>query len=64
MRVANYLGIAVRVEDPTISVARGCLARICAEVDLKMPHVPMVYTRGHKQNAKYDGLHMIFFKCG
>lgn len=47
-----------------MSQARQIFARICVEIDLQKPLVPMVHILGHGQTIKYEDLHMICFECG
>lgn len=64
MRVGNYLGNAVKVDDTSRETLRGRFARICFEVDLNKPIIPIVNVLGHNEAVEHEGLHQICFDCG
>lgn len=40
LRMGNQIGKVTKVDDATVSVLRGCFARLCVETDLNKPLLP------------------------
>lgn len=66
--VLSYMGDAIgktiKVDDTTVAVSRGRYARVCVEIDLNAPLVPVIKVLGSLQRVEYEGLHLICFECG
>lgn len=63
-RAGSLLGTMLRIDDRTSIQSRGKFARICVELDLRRPLVPILSVLGQEFPVEYDGLHLICFSCG
>lgn len=64
MSAGNALGRAIRVDPITADMICGRYARVCVELNLDKPLIPMVAIWGKKYSVEYEGLHRICFHCG
>lgn len=55
----NQIDRAIKVDDATASVARGCFARVCVEIDFNKPLLLSVRLMGRVQRVEYECLHVI-----
>lgn len=46
LRLGNPIGRAIKVDDTTMAATRGRYARVCVEIDLTKPLVPMIHLLG------------------
>lgn len=60
----NGVGKAIRVEQQSVDVVRGRFARVCIELNLQQPLVPVINVMGRRQEVEYEGLHRVCYKCG
>lgn len=51
----------LKIDATTMAASRGRFSRICIELDLTKPLVPMVTLGGFAQAIKYEGLHQICY---
>lgn len=63
-RIGSALGTTLKADRLTSIHSRGKYSRICVEVDLAKPLASHMILRGHKLLIKYEGLHLICFRCG
>lgn len=47
LRIGNHIGKAIQVDLTTMSQMRGKFGRLCVQIDLKKPLIPMVRIMGH-----------------
>lgn len=64
LQIGNLIGRAIRVDLTTISHMRERFARLCIQIYLKKPLIPMMHIMGYNQRIEYKGLHRICFECG
>lgn len=66
--VLSYMGDAIgktiKVDDTTATASWGRYARVCVEIDLNAPLVPVIKVLGSLQRVEYEGLYLICFGCG
>lgn len=62
--VGNRIGRTVKVDRNTLSQERGKYARICVEVDLAKPLLPVFEVKGKIYRVEYEGLHLLCLSCG
>ncbi|KAL4282241.1 hypothetical protein GQ457_03G010920 [Hibiscus cannabinus] len=62
--IAATIGDVVRVDYNTEEGKRGRFARLAIIVDLKKPLISGIIIDGKRQDIEYEGLPLIFFKCG
>ena len=63
-RLGSTLGEMLKIDKVTTIQSRGKFARICVELDLDKPLQPKAIVREYLLNMQYEGLHVVFFKCG
>lgn len=56
MWVGNHIGRVVRVDQTTNSQMRGRFTRLCVQVDLERPLIPMVQIMGYNQIIESESL--------
>ncbi|KAI5676520.1 hypothetical protein M9H77_07470 [Catharanthus roseus] len=61
LAMGNWVGKAIKVDQPTLQTARGKCALICVEVDLSKFLIPRIQFLHQSQNVEYEGLHLICF---
>ena len=60
--VGNTIGTFLRIDTITTSVARGCFARICVQIDKSlMPHITI---RKFIQKIQHENMPMLCYNCG
>lgn len=57
MKVGSKLRKSVKVDDTTLLATRGRYVRVCIEIDLQKPLIPIVRIMGREQSVEYEGLH-------
>lgn len=63
-KMATTLGTPFRVDDMTKNVHRGKFARVCIEIDLRLPPmVSSILTGDSWQKIAYEGLHLLCTRC-
>lgn len=62
--LGNKIGKAIRVDDMNLNRVRTMYARICVEVDLAAPLLPLYEVDGNALRIEYEGLQLICFNCG
>lgn len=62
--MGNSIGRIVKVDMTTPDVTRGCFARVCVELDLQRPLIPIVMVMGRVVQVEYESLPRIYFQCG
>ncbi|KAI5339511.1 hypothetical protein L3X38_018783 [Prunus dulcis] len=63
-KIGNLVGATVKVDDHTLSQARGKFARICVELDLAKPLTPFIEIEGRTYGVVYEGINLVCFECG
>ncbi|KAJ4831136.1 hypothetical protein Tsubulata_000669 [Turnera subulata] len=61
---ATAIGTPVRIDSNTSQATRALYARMCVEVDLSQPLVPLVSIQDEVFKVQYEGLHTICLNCG
>ncbi|KAJ4840540.1 hypothetical protein Tsubulata_030411 [Turnera subulata] len=61
---ASAIGKPVRIDLDTSMATRALYARMCVEVDLNNPLVPVVRIQDEVFRVQYEGLHVICMNCG
>ena len=64
MALASGIGKPVKIDFKTLKVSRGKFARVCVEIDLHKLVVGRVCVENNWLFVEYEGLHIIFTKCG
>lgn len=64
VKIGKAIGNPLRIDANTHLATRGKFPRICVEVDLSKPLVPVVLVDGHLQRVEYESLFTICFHCG
>lgn len=62
--LGNRIGKTIRVDLTTSKLSRGKFARLCVEVDLSKPLLPLFILREREYRVEYEGLHTLCFNCG
>lgn len=62
--IRDMVGWTIRVDTIFLTGTRGKFARACVEVDLLSPLIPSLINFNFRVTIKYEGLHLIYFKCG
>lgn len=62
--IGNQIGKTVRIDDHTLTQARGKYARLCVEVDLTKPLLAMFELQDRFYTVEYEGLHLLCMNCG
>lgn len=62
--LGNRIGKTVRVDLTTSKLSRGKFARLCVEVDVSKPLLPLFILKGTEYRVEYEGLHTLCFNCG
>lgn len=62
--LGNKIGKAIKVDEMTLMRARTMYARMCVEIDLNAPLLPLYMVDGNKLKIEYEGLYLICFSCG
>ncbi|KAI9086948.1 hypothetical protein K1719_031109 [Acacia pycnantha] len=63
-RIENMVGKMIKIDRSTSVYDKGGFARICVEIDLKKPLLPMYMVFGEERHIVYEGLHQVCFACG
>ncbi|XP_057724138.1 uncharacterized protein LOC130940104 [Arachis stenosperma] len=63
-KVGKALGTMLKIDELTSIHSRGKFARVCVEIDLRKPVIPIFSTLGKEFKLEYEGLYQICFKCG
>jgi hypothetical protein len=63
-RIGNQLGTLLKVDARTVDGERGRFARLCIQIDLDQPLIPMVRIGDITQWVQYEGIFAICFHCG
>ncbi|KAL4321119.1 hypothetical protein AHAS_Ahas14G0078600 [Arachis hypogaea] len=63
-KVGDQIGKTLKVDMSTAKQSRGKFARLCIEIDLGRPLDASYIVNGKTYYVEYEGLHMIYFKCG
>ncbi|XVE81857.1 hypothetical protein DITRI_Ditri15bG0099800 [Diplodiscus trichospermus] len=58
------IGNPLRVDQTTLSTARGRFARLCVEIDLSKPLLAKFRLRKKIRRIEYESMHTICFNCG
>ncbi|PPR86318.1 hypothetical protein GOBAR_AA34375 [Gossypium barbadense] len=56
--------VLIKLDSNTTYTTRGKFARICIEIYLSKPLIPLIRIGNFIHNIKYEGLHNNFFFCG
>ncbi|KAJ8900185.1 hypothetical protein K2173_024825 [Erythroxylum novogranatense] len=64
MAAGELIGKPLKVDATTLNRRRGNFARICVEIDLGKPLIPVIDLNGCDQPVTYEGLHLICFSYG
>lgn len=62
--MGNVVGRAVQIECMGTDVVKGRFARVCVEMDLRKPLVPVINIMGRRQDVEYEGLYWVCYSCG
>ena len=60
--IGNTIGTFLRIDSITTSVARGCFARICVQID--KPLMPHITIRKFIQKIQHENMPMLCYNCG
>ncbi|KAI3871594.1 hypothetical protein MKX03_005777 [Papaver bracteatum] len=63
-KIGNRLGKPIKVDYTTENMIRGRFARLCVEIELLKPLIPVVKIGKLIQCVEYEGLTSICFECG
>ncbi|GLT78373.1 hypothetical protein SLA2020_499110 [Shorea laevis] len=63
-RIGKLIGTPLRINAYTAHQSRDQYARICIQVDLDEPLIPLVRIGNHVQKIPYEGLVALCFSCG
>ncbi|CAL1403366.1 unnamed protein product [Linum trigynum] len=64
MKIGRRIGISIRIDEATRTVARSDYARVCVQVDLTKPLLSKFSINGKKYFVQYEGLEKICLNCG
>ncbi|CAL1383338.1 unnamed protein product [Linum trigynum] len=64
MKIGRRIGIPIRIDEATRTVARSDYARVCVQVDLTKPLLSKFSINGKKYFVQYEGLEKICLNCG
>ncbi|KAI9115464.1 hypothetical protein K1719_013783 [Acacia pycnantha] len=64
LNLSNSIGKAIRLDVHTAKRIRGRFARMCVELDLKIPLVPEFNVEGQVLSVVYESLGQLCNKCG
>ena len=62
--IGSQIGRVLKVDVPTLKCSKGKFARICIELDLSKPLLPLILINGKEKRVEYEGIHLICFSCG
>lgn len=62
--VSMAIGKPLRIDEHTLTVARGRFARVCVEINLSEPLKGDLLLNGKRLKLEYENLHTICFGCG
>lgn len=62
--VGNQIGRTIKVDKNAMVIERGKYARICVEIDLDKPLLPMFEIKQHIYRVEYEELHLLCRTCG
>lgn len=62
--VGDRIRCTIKVDKNTMAIKRGKYARICVEIDLDKPLLPMFEIKKHIYRVEYQGLHLLYRTCG
>lgn len=54
MRVGNFLGKAIKIDDIKMETSRDKFAQIYIEINLKNPFISLILISGHNQTVEYE----------
>lgn len=63
-KIGALLGKVLRLDYSTKAACKGQYSRACVELDLTKPLTWIIYVEGHEHKVEYEGLDLIWFKCG
>ncbi|XP_019177882.1 PREDICTED: uncharacterized protein LOC109173079 [Ipomoea nil] len=63
-KIGKNIGRPVKIDTATDFVSKGKFARVCVELDISKPLLPMFVIEGVEWPIEYEGIHQICFKCG
>ncbi|XP_028802559.1 uncharacterized protein LOC114757642 [Neltuma alba] len=58
------IGKVIKVDKTTAKQSKGWFARLCVELDLKKPLLPVILVNRKEKKVEYEGIHLICFACG
>lgn len=61
--LSDLVGKTVKANPIIFEAYRGRYARVCVEIDLSKPLLPSVTVLEEPQLVKYEGFHLICFRC-
>nr|KYP44877.1 hypothetical protein KK1_033618 [Cajanus cajan] len=62
--IAFAIGPPIKVDTNTLTMPRGRFARVCIQIDLNVPVVGKFCLNNIWYNVEYEGLRMLYTKCG
>lgn len=62
--MGDMVGRTVKVDATSLIGLRARFTRVCVEVDLAAPLISSLTVLNFDQTIEYEGLHLIYFKCG
>lgn len=62
--LGNRIGKSIKVDMTTYKLSRGKFARLCVEIDVSKPLLPLFILKGREYRVEYEGLHTLCFNCG
>ncbi|XP_031124199.1 uncharacterized protein LOC116026910 [Ipomoea triloba] len=63
-KIGKQIGRPIKIDDTTSLVSKGKFARVCVEIDVTKPLVAKFNFLQKLWPIKYDGIHLVCFKCG
>ncbi|KAI9115914.1 hypothetical protein K1719_012844 [Acacia pycnantha] len=64
LNLGNAIGKAIRLDIHTAQRSRGKFARMCVELDLTKPLIPVFSVEGKRLSVVYESLNSLCTKCG
>ncbi|CAN1254120.1 hypothetical protein LINPERPRIM_LOCUS8540 [Linum perenne] len=61
--LANKIGAPIRIDRQTALITRGKFARVCVEVNLSKPLIPLIGVEDNWLKVEYEGIPLICLKC-
>lgn len=62
--LGSQIGRVLKVDTPTLKRSKGRFARVCVELDLTKPLLPLILVNGKEKRIEYECVHLICFACG